>query len=610
MFKPVSETIQKQLDNPKINTVKLHGNILEPLHIKRSVKFRGDAILSAPLLIENGLEVVFENVTLKIDDWNGQIGITDSYTGNLIIKSTSVTYAPKLIKTYEIHANKGDDIGALVVSNASNSSIEIHDSNLLTASLAAKSLHIHNSTVGYLFGSLSGFYGDAIDVHDSSLSNFEMTGNVSLNNIKTTGDLKLYNLTLPAEIHNVVVERVPVSEKSGDMLPLQSHALAIYKIINRLSDDIVINLFTISGEAKIDGVVFNEEVSHLIDKYQYGLAFINVISGNVSVANSENDANLEYVSVTNGDLKIMDVFNEDVSIIGDGHISKMQSQLPDGSSDLSQHSNTALADLNNMIGLDSVKSQVKKIIASATMRRQRGQSMPALHMVFSGNAGTGKTTVAETVARALFENGVINSSTVVKATKKDLVAGYVGQTAEKTRQVVEKAYGGVLFIDEAYTLTSDSSSNGFEAEAIGELIAQMENHRDNLIVILAGYTDEMKTFMESNQGLNSRFKTWIEFGDYDAEELTKISMSQLKHNGVKLYKSDAVNIMKLMTYFVSHHMNDGNGRFARNFTDLLVENRDVRMFDGSDIDKLTKDDYMAALNSIKKRNALVNKQII
>lgn len=608
MFKPVSESIQKQLDNPKIKTIKLHGTITEPIHVKRSVVFKGAAVLEAPVLIENGLQVIFDHVNLKVNDWNGQIGITESYDGNLIFSSLNIQYSSKLIKAYEIHANKGDGIGALIVSNASSAVIQINDSYILTASLSGKSMTLNNSTIGYLFGSVSGFYGQNIEVNQSVISNFEMTGDVSLTNVSTSGELHFYDLTSPAQLNNLTITGVPVNEKSGKISMLQQHAMAIYKIMNRLSEDIVVNVFVISGEVVIDGVTIDSTASNLIDDFGYGLAFINEIDGDVSISNAQNDSVLEYMSVTGGDLKIIDDFNEDVSVIGSGHLSKVHKKLSNDTNNIiDMQGDSALKDLNNMIGLETVKSQVKKIIASATMRRNRGQAMPALHMIFSGNAGTGKTTVAETVAKALFENGVISSSKVVKATKKDLVAQYVGQTAAQTQAVIERAYGGVLFIDEAYTLTSDSSTTGFEAEAIGELIAQMENHRDDLIVILAGYTNEMKMFMASNQGLNSRFKTWIEFPDYDAKDLTKIAIKQLSGNGVKVYKSDATNLLKLMQYFVKHGMNDGNGRFARNFTDMLVENRDVRMFDGSVIDKLTADDYNLALASVRRRNNLIGK---
>jgi len=437
----------------------------------------------------------------------------------------------------------------------------------------------------------------------SIVSNFDLTGDVVVSDVTTNGDLRLYNLTSPAQVHNISVSPVPTNPKTERMYPLQKSMMQIYRVVNRLDDSakVVVNVLTISGEAIVSDILFNEGVDSLINQFGYGLALINQTDGDVSLLNIDNNQLLEFISVTGGDLKIVGSVNEQIDALPSGKISHIATA---GEKNNVEQEDSALSKLNAMIGLGSVKTQVKKIIASATMRKRRGQPMPALHMVFSGNAGTGKTTVADIVGDALFENGVIRTSKVVKATKKDLVAGYVGQTAEKTRKTIEKAYGGVLFIDEAYTLTSDSSSNGFEAEAIGELIAQMENHRDDLIVILAGYTNEMKRFMESNQGLNSRFKTWIEFSDYNAIELTKIGIKLLSDAQMPLSKANVKWMHNAMSYFVTHQMNDGNGRFARNFTDLIVENHDTRLFDGDTETSLIKDDFTNAIKSIVKRTKI------
>jgi len=603
MFKPVSESIQKQLDNPKVKVIKLHGTIVSALHVQRSVRFIGKAVLQAPILIEGGLQVVFDHTTLVVDGWDGQIGVIDDYDGRLTLQDVSLNYSNKLIKEYVVHANKGQDIGALIVSNAVNAFIDIINSQILTASLSASSLKITNSTVGTLFGPVSGFYGNTVELSHSIVSNFDLTGDVVVSDVTTNGDLRLYNLTSPAQVHNISVLPVPTNPKTERMYPLQKSMMQIYRVVNRLDDSakVVVNVLTISGEAIVSDILFNEGVDSLINQFGYGLALINQTDGDVSLLNIDNNQLLEFISVTGGDLKIVGSVNEQIDALPSGKISHIATA---GEKNNVEQEDSALSKLNAMIGLGSVKTQVKKIIASATMRKRRGQPMPALHMVFSGNAGTGKTTVADIVGDALFENGVIRTSKVVKATKKDLVAGYVGQTAEKTRKTIEKAYGGVLFIDEAYTLTSDSSSNGFEAEAIGELIAQMENHRDDLIVILAGYTNEMKRFMESNQGLNSRFKTWIEFSDYNAIELTKIGIKLLSDAQMPLSKANVKWMHNAMSYFVTHQMNDGNGRFARNFTDLIVENHDTRLFDGDTETSLIKDDFTNAIKSIVKRTKI------
>ena len=605
MFKKVSESIQKQLDNSKTDVIKLHGTVTEAIHVRRSVKFIGKAVLEAPILIEGGLQVIFEQSLLTVNDWNGQIGVTDNYTGQLTLHDVKIGYSAKLTKEYTTYANKGTEIGALIVSNAANSFITIVDSDILTASLTAGTLKISNSHVGYLFGPASGFYGNVVDIVDSNISNFDLTGDISILNVETSGDLRFFNLTSPAQIQSIRVSPITLNPKTGQMYRIQKEMMAVYKIANRIDDDadIVVNVMTINGEAVVSNVILEEGTDQLLDKFGYGLALINQIAGDVSLTGIDNVRALEFVSVTAGDLKLVGNTNEQIESVGKGKISQVGG-LDDPALDDETHQKSALAELNSMIGLASVKTQVKKIIASATMRKQRHQPMSSLHMIFSGNAGTGKTSVANTVADALFENGVIERSKVVHATKKDLVAGYIGQTAEKARQVVEQAYGGVLFIDEAYTLTADSSSNGFEAEAIGELIAQMENHRDNLIVIMAGYTDEMKRFVDSNQGLNSRFKIWIEFPDYNELELTKIAVKLLSDGGMDVTKSHARWMYNAMKYFVSHQLNDGNGRFARNFVDSIIENHDTRLFDGDTEQMITKDDFNKAVKSIVVRSQI------
>lgn len=192
---------------------------------------------------------------------------------------------------------------------------------------------------------------------------------------------------------------------------------------------------------------------------------------------------------------------------------------------------SALKELEALVGLSEVKSEVMScinLLRINNMRREKG--LPLLqtsnHMVFTGHPGTGKTTVARIMAKIFKSLGVVSKGQLVETDRAGLVAGYMGQTALKTAQVIKKAKGGVLFIDEAYSLSSEDGSNDYGREAIDTLVKGMEDYRDDLVVIVAGYVDEMKKFISMNPGLRSRFNKYINFSDYSSEEMLEIFKRQ------------------------------------------------------------------------------------
>ena len=237
---------------------------------------------------------------------------------------------------------------------------------------------------------------------------------------------------------------------------------------------------------------------------------------------------------------------------------------------------TLMAELNELVGLDEVKKDIKNLVNLMKVRKLREQNdLPvppmSLHMVFLGNPGTGKTTVARIVSGLYAAIGVLEKGQLVEVDRSGLVAGYVGQTALKTQEVIKKALGGVLFIDEAYSLAS-GGENDFGREAIETILKAMEDHRDELIVIVAGYTGPMEKFINSNPGLESRFNKYIFFPDYNGEQLMEMFRIRCRKNGYTLTEeADKAALEAFNDLYENRSENFGNGRDVRNcFEDMIV----------------------------------------
>ena len=222
--------------------------------------------------------------------------------------------------------------------------------------------------------------------------------------------------------------------------------------------------------------------------------------------------------------------------------------------------------LEEIVGMTEVKKKVKEFEEYVRFIKEAKNHKIVipnqnLHMIFTGNPGTGKTTMARIVAKILFEIGIIHENKLIEVERKDLIAEYVGQTALKTNEVIEKAMGGVLFIDEAYSLTPKNAQNDFGSEAIATIIKAMEDNKNQLVVIFAGYRDEMQDFVSSNSGIASRIGYTFDFPDYSAEELLQIFDIKVKKMGITLTESANDEALKIMKYFCNVE-NIGNGRFV------------------------------------------------
>ena len=259
--------------------------------------------------------------------------------------------------------------------------------------------------------------------------------------------------------------------------------------------------------------------------------------------------------------------------------------------------------LNELTGMQSVKTEINNMInllKICKIRQENGLQTPPVtnHMVFLGNPGTGKTTVARILAKIYHGLGVLSKGHLVEVDRSGLVAGYMGQTSEKVTEVIEKAKGGILFIDEAYALANGQQGD-FGQEAIDILNKAMEDNREDLIVIAAGYHDEMQDFLDANPGLRSRFNRTIEFPNYDAEELLEIMTNRAKSLDYTLTDDAVQYVQDTFTRILAcPPENFGNARSVRNYLDRVIHNQANRLiaennFKEEDLTKLTLADVQS-----------------
>lgn len=253
-------------------------------------------------------------------------------------------------------------------------------------------------------------------------------------------------------------------------------------------------------------------------------------------------------------------------------------------------------EINQLVGLNSVKKLIHELHAFIEIQKLRQKEKLAyepmvLHMIFKGNPGTGKTTMARLLGQLFKEMGVLNKGHIIEVERADLVGEYIGHTAKRTRDQVKKALGGILFIDEAYSLARGGDKD-FGKEAIDCMVKAMEDHKDNLILILAGYKHEMEHFVESNPGLRSRFPIHITFPDYTTHELMDIAKTMLDMRQYQLTSEAREQMRTLIKSRAHQHLNSGNARLVRNLIERSMRLQAVRLLGSQKSYEINKEDLM------------------
>lgn len=357
------------------------------------------------------------------------------------------------------------------------------------------------------------------------------------------------------------------------------------------------------------GIAVRQGAELTLDQYRVeraddGYLGIHASNASIIVKNVTETINKVKHVLSDTTISYQDVTDENYWELSGGTVAYVRSEVNGNRSHI-----TAKEKLDAMIGQNAVKEQVDSIMNTIEMNRKSVQKDFdfSYNMIFAGSPGTGKSTIARIVAEALFEVGAIPQNKFTQATSDEFVKGYVGQTGENTRKILDNALGGVLFIDEAYELAVKDGRNNFNSEVISVLIRYMEEHRGNLVVIAAGYNEEMKEFLASNEGLTRRFQ-WIQFDDYSNSELHAI-FEQVRASYGDTYESDIVRaliyplIKKLTDLNLSipdakgRFANGGNGGLVRNVYQSIVQARNNRVIKDGGIDALTQKDVLIGFKS-------------
>lgn len=427
---------------------------------------------------------------------------------------------------------------------------------------------------------MSSLNGD-ITITDSELKSVIIYGDATIKNtvlhkyVDIEGNTEMFDVVLNPNIEGVKKNEYKKEPTNG---PLSNDTHSKYVIAARTDSELTIEGYTVDNAS--DGF--------------FGLYATNAV---VKVSNVNNDSHLIGHLLKGSTVSFLDTKDQNYWDIQNTTTAYVRSTINSNSEHI-----TAKEKLDNLIGQQTVKDQVNSIMNTIEMNRESNDKDFSFsnNMIFAGNPGTGKSTIARIVAESLFEVGAIPQNKFTTATSDEFVKGYIGQTGENTRKILDNALGGVLFIDEAYELTVRNDERSFNSEVISVLIRYMEEHRDDLVVIAAGYNKEMKEFLSSNVGLARRFQ-WIQFEDYTNSEMAKI-FETIRHSyGDEYAKPELSAIIEpLFERVTALNMsipdangrvnNGGNGGLVRNVYQQIVQARNNRYINSGGTRSLTQED--------------------
>ncbi|HFU3811651.1 TPA: AAA family ATPase [Streptococcus suis] len=344
-------------------------------------------------------------------------------------------------------------------------------------------------------------------------------------------------------------------------------------LVSRAPNRFVFEDFTADEIIQLGELLLDNDQFVLEDKGYYAKQVAKAYNHSLDKSNGRWIRNFNEALTKEQLNRVVKTDSDDVETILNGDIDKVMNQ---GRFEDNGRVEDAMEKLNSLIGIHHVKRQVQEFIYQVEAnqkKEEKGMKVNdfTLHSLFLGNPGTGKTTVARIIGQVLYQKGIIATNKFIEASRSDLVAGYIGQTAAKTREVLESALGGVLFIDEAYALNG-ASSNDFGKEAIDEILKFMEDHRRDIVIIFAGYTKEMGEFLQMNSGLTSRIPTTFDFEDYTADEIAQIGLL-----GLKEYQFDKEFYGDVVKEAYATTTDRSNGRWIRNFNEKLLRIQSARL---------------------------------